>query len=353
MRTRSIVAMTLLSILAPATGRAATCTVTDARVIVRSYDLDGDVPVGGLALPVTVSEGTGGFSLDLTGFPDTTFTIVGVASELDFPAVSFAGTIDSAGNVAIPGVPVNLVTHFTPETATPIDVIATLSTGIATETVTGTDYATEGTPLDFTTGALALEGQGTVLSAPGTPGAITAGVRLVCPLAPIPNAASLPKGPTLAGATGKGKLGKTGATPPTGDTLTLTARLTPGAQAIDPSQADVFVRLRNAAGTDVLLARVKAGDLIHKGKKFVVADTDGTKLRLVKGRATSGEVAATVSGRLVLATAGKAMNLTLLVHGVDLTNATAGAGSVTVAVGTQSATDAVTVRKAGKKVAIR
>ena len=327
--------------------------VTDARVIVRSYDLDGAVPVGGLELPVTVSEATGGFSLDLSGFPDTTFTIVGVESEVDFPATTFPGTIDSAGNVVIPGVPVNLVTHFTPDTATPIDVTATLSTGIATETVTLTDYATEGTPLNFTTGVLTLEGQGTVLSAPGTPGAITAGVRLTCTLAPIPSAASLPKGPTLAGTTGKGKLGKAGATPPTGDTLTLNARLTPGAQAIDPSQSDVFVRLRDAAGTDVLLARVKAGDLIHKGKTFLVADPDGTKLRLVKGRATNGEVAATVSGRLVLATAGKAMKLTLLVHGVDLVNATAGAGSVTVAVGTQSATDTVTVRKTAKKVSIR
>jgi hypothetical protein len=352
MRTRWLTTVALLSVVVPASGHAATCTVTDARVIVRSYDLDGPVPVGGLGLPTTIAEATGGFSLDLSGFPDTSFTIVGVESEVDFPPTAVSGTIDSGGNVAIPGVLVNLVTHFTPD-PTPINPTITLSTGIATQTVTGADYATEGTPLDFTNGNLVLEGQAAIVDAPGTPGPITAGFRLACTLAPVPNAASLPKALTLAATRGQGKLGKTGATPPAGDTLMLGARLTPGAHPVDPTQADVFVRVRDAAGTDVVLARVKAGDLVRKGKKLLVVDTDGSKLRLVKGRLTTGGASAAVSGRLVLATAGKALKLTLLAHGVDLASATAGAGSVTVAIGDQSASDAVTLRKTAKRVTIR
>jgi hypothetical protein len=88
-----------LAVLCGGGAHAAVCTVTDARVLVRNFDLEGVLPISGFAIPVEIAESSGNFRMDFSDFPNTHFTIVGVDSEFDLPPQGFDGSLDASGNV--------------------------------------------------------------------------------------------------------------------------------------------------------------------------------------------------------------------------------------------------------------
>jgi hypothetical protein len=345
----------IVMLAAPAVAEAATCTVTDMRVTVTSFGLDGRLNVPGLTFPVTIDEQTGAFSMDMSGFPTTPFNII-IDNQLHFPASAiFAGTIDAAGNITIPDVEMDLQTDADP--LTPIVLTPTLSTGMRAIVISGKDYATVGTPLDFASGTFTLMGEGIVVNAPNANWNVSAGLKIQCTLSPIPTASALPKAPALAKAGGKGKLGATpGPTDTTivGDSLNLHATFTQGAEAADPATADVFVLIRDTAGAQVALLRVPSGTFTVKGKTLSVTDSDGSKLHVVTGRKTNaGGKTAPLSGALKLKRTKTGYKVTLTETGLDLSTLAAGIGSVTVGVGTFRATDAVAVTVKKSKVTLK
>ena len=292
--------------------RAAICTVTDAHVPVASQGL--------------------------TGRPGT---LIGVALPV---------TIDGAGNVVLPAVSVRFTTTVTPE---PIGALTTLTTGIASVTLSGVEYPSEGSPLDFSTGALRVAGQAALLSAPIV-GQVTTGFELACTLSPIPSQDALPRGNVVT-ARGTVKPASADAEGVAGDTLTLKATVKPGDTPFDPTQ-DVFVQVA-LAGTNLVLVRAPAGALTGSGKKLSASDDGGSTLHLVTGRKTVSNVSAPLSGSLVVVRAKKKITLKLVHTGADLaalTSATSGStATVTVGMGALAASDAVTVKPGKKKTVLR
>ena len=345
MRARGVLAIVIGFALAGVRAAAAgTCTISDLEVIVPSLGLAGTIGVTGLALPATVDEGTGTFSLDLTGFPNTHFEIV-VDNQLDFEPKVYTGTIDAAGNVFLPAVQMNLITVF--GGGFPVTVTPDATTGIETVKVTGTDYSTQGRALDFDTGTLTLEGEAFLVGPPGSPGDLATGLHLACTLSPIPDATKLPKGPVLTHASGKAKFAKPGGTGVVGDTLTKLALVfTPGATAVDPGQG-IFIQLRDGAGTNFLLVQAKAP---LKGKKALLVDKDvnGSTIGVVTGRRTNGADAAPLSGKLGVKQTKKALVITLREGGLDFSALAAGPAVVTVQVGGVAASFGLTVQKTAK-----
>jgi hypothetical protein len=331
-------ALLLLATLA----HAATCTVSELQVLVRSVDLFGTVAVAGLELPATIDEAAGTFGLDLSGFPNTHFDIV-VDNQLDFEPRTYGGTIDAAGNVFLPSVQMNLVTVFGGGGL----VVATpdLSTGIASVVVTGRDFATQGTALDFTTGLLVLEGHVPIAAAPGAPGALTVGARLACRLSPIPDRARLPRAGVLTRATGRATLASDG------DRLELVAKLAAGAMPLDFARG-LFVRLRDANQQDVMLMRA---DVTPSGRKTTVTDDteDGNTIRVVGGRRLSGSTLAALGGKVVVKQGKKGLTATISERGLDLAKLAAGNATVTVGVGALTASDTVTVRRTSRKLTFK
>jgi hypothetical protein len=293
-------------------------------------------------------EASGTFSADFAGLPVGAFQISGVENTIAVEPVTAAGTIDGAGNVALPPV----LVHFTTALAPGLDLAAMepLNTGLAAVTLSGRDYATEGAALDFATGALRLEGQGIVTNAPVV-GSATSGISIACTLAPVPAADALPAAPSLS-ARGAGKAGKPVAGEVVGDTLTLKAKLKNGAVPLDPTQ-DVFVRL-GASGADVVLLRAPAGTLVRKGKKLSASDADGSTLHVITGRKQEGNALAPVSGTLVLKESKKGFTVSLKETGVDLSAlAAAASATVTVGIGPIGASDQVTVKAGAKKTTLK
>lgn len=328
---------------APAWATTGTCTVSSATLLVLSQGFTRPLPgMVGYAIPVEITESTGAMSLDLTTFPGDTFDISGVNNSVTLQPGKVSGTLDRNGNVALPPVPV----HFTTDLAPGVDLGGpeALITGLSAVTVSGVDYLTEGSRLNFTTGVMRIEGQTVITNAPVV-GVASSGLGLECTLAPIPSASSLPKAPTMAVG---GKIQAGSGTGVVGDDLTLKAKIKNGAATIDPTQ-DVFVRI-NVGDTTVFLVRVPAGQLTQKGKKSSGFDTGGTTIRVLEGRKESGGVKADVSGSITIVRAKKATSLTLKHTGGDFTTlSTASSAQVTVAVGSATATDVITV-KGGKKI---
>ena len=352
MSTRALLAVVLglgLGLAGVRVAAAGTCTISDLEVIVPSLDLAGTPPVAGLALPATVDEATGAFSLDLTDFPNSHFEIV-VDNQLDFEPKVYTGTIDAAGNVFLPAVQMNLITVF--GGGATVTVTPDVTTGIETVKVTGTDYATQGRALDFSTGTLTLEGEAFLVGPPGSPGDLATGLHLVCTLSPIPDATKLPKGPVLTHASGKAKFAKPGGTGVVGDTLTKLALVfAPGAATVDPGQG-VFIQLGDGAGTNSLVVQAKAP---LKGKKAALVDKDvnGSTIGVVTGRRTNGTDAAPLSGKLSIKQTKKALVITLREGGLDFSALAAGPAVVTVQVGGVAASLPVTVQKTAKGVTFK
>ncbi len=330
---------------------AATCTVSAAQVLVKDSGFARPLPeMVGYQLPVDVDASTGAFHADFTAMPIGTFSISGVANALDLTAVgAVTGSIDASGNVSLPPVPVTFTTDLLP--GQPLTAMEFLTTGIEAVTLAGTDYATIGIPLDFTSGVVHLEGQGLVHNAPVV-GTSTSGFTMTCTLSPIPSQSSLPKAPTLA-AHGTGKPGKAAAAGTVvGDSLVVKAKLKNGKTPLDPTQ-DVFIRIANG-DTELVLLRSVAGTLTQKGKKLSGSDTDGSIIHVVTGRKSDGTNHAPVAGSFVIVQSKKGLTITAKESGVDLSQlATATSATVTVSVGGQTASDTATVKASPKKLVLK
>ena len=342
----------LASMVLPALAPAATCTVTEASVLVKDAGFERPLPeMVGYALPVDVVESAGTFNVDFSGLPAGSFDISGVDNTLKIEPLAVSGTIDAAGNVALTPV----LVHFTTALLPGVDLAAMepFTTGLAAVSLSGKDYSTEGAPLDFTTGALRLEGQGIVTNAPVV-GSATSGFSVTCTLAPIPSQAALPKAPKLV-AHGTGKPGASVGGTLAGDALALKAKLTKGATSFDATQ-DVFVRI-GLGGMDLVLLRVPAGTLGGSGKKRSVTDADGTLLHVLTGRKRDGNTLADVSGSLTLKESKKRFAVSVKESGVDLSAlATAPSGTtatVTIGIGAYSVSDTVTVKPGAKKTVLK
>ena len=347
---RLIAIGSILAMLAAAThAGAATCTVTEMRVLVKDGNFERPLPTTvGHAIPTTVNEADGTFQMDFTGFPRGTFDISGVDNAILMPAVTATGTIDAGGNVALPPVLISFTTALLPGVS--LDAMEPLNTGLAAIDLSGKDYVTEGAALDFATGKLRLEGQGVVLNAPVV-GTATSGVAISCTLAPVPSADALPTAPSLK-ARGTSKPGKPVEGTVVGDTVTVKGKITKGEGNFDPTQ-DIFVRI-GMPGANLLLLRVETGTLTQKGKKFSVTDEDGSAIHVVEGRKQEGNAVAALSGSLVIVEGKKSFNVTLKHTGGDLSSlATASSTGITVGIGPTSVSDPVTVKAGTKKTVLK
>jgi hypothetical protein len=345
----ALAAWTLLAVTPAA--RAATCTITASLVPVRSQGLSG-VPSSlvGVALPVTIDEAAGTFTVDFSGVAPAEFSLSGVSSNLELhKAGVVAGTIDGTGNVVLPNMFVGFTTEFTPE---PLGAPATLTSGLQAVSLAGVDYPTEGKALDFVTGTLKLAGQGIITNAPVI-AQVTTGFEVACTLAPVPSQDALPKGNTLV-AHGTVKPGTSDDGSVVGDTLSLKATVKLGATPLDPTQ-DVLVQVA-LAGESVLLIRAPAGALTG-GKKLVANDDGGSTLHVVTGRKSVSNRNAPVSGTLSVAVSKKKLVLKLTHTGGDLSALTGAASgtkaTIAIGMGPITASDEVTIKPGKKKTALK
>jgi len=328
----------------PAVAGAATCTVTQAFLLVKDQGVnEGDVallPMLGYPIPVEIDAASGAFRMDFTAVPDGVFSISGVDNSIvTKQAGMVTGRIDAGGNVALPSIPVNFTTDLLPGTV--LNTMELLTSGLAAVSKSGTDYVTEGIRLDFTTGSLTFAGQGLIFNAPVV-GTSTSGLVLGCTLAPIPAQADLPKAPTIA-AHAVVKPGDAG------DSMTLKGKLKNKPAAFDPATQDVFVRI-SMGTTEVLFVRAPAGTLVKKGKKFAVTDADDATVHVLTGV----KAGATVSSSLTLAESKKGFGLTLKQSGLDLAALAAGGSArVLVEVGAIPAEDDVAVKPGAKKTVLK
>src|SRR5262249_8870819 len=178
------------------------------------------------------------------------------------------------------------------------------------------------------------------------------GLSIVCTVDAIPAQTGLPAAPVLQKASGTGKNGKatTNGTV-NGDTLTMKGKLAASEGTLDFSGKDLFVRVPGMSeaqddGTvedHSILVRIPAGVLVAHGKKLAAKDTDGTMIRLVKGRKREGNGAAALSGSITVKQTKKGATIALKETGVDLSKLLFGASDVTVGLGALDANDAATV----------
>ena len=197
---RNLIRTFVIAALALAASRAyatpATCTITE-------LDVAGTFPffnVGavGLALPVDIgTDGT--FTLQRDAYtavypsPGLEFdTGFGPSGWLDWDSGPITGTIDSNGQVVLPNFGMRLWTDFA-ETGVPEqvgDVKASLQSGIQQRSVAGNPVLFFGEPVQAD-GTVRLVGTGLVTFQL----ALQTGTGLTCRLSPVPDLASLPKGP--------------------------------------------------------------------------------------------------------------------------------------------------------------
>jgi len=330
----------------------ATCTVTQLDVV-------GTFPfyrVGavGLVLPVDIDTATGRFTLQrdafTTPYPSPGFkfqTGFGPFGWLDWDPGPIDGTIDSNGQVVLPNFGMRFWTDFsTPNVAGLAgSMTPNLTTGIQAQSAANRYWLFFGRGLDTSSGSLRLEGTGLInFQLP-----LQTGTGLTCTLAPIPNLADLPKGPTLVSAKGKVKAGPAAHD----DELTLTAAVLNGARApvLDGSQ-DVLLRLKPASGPgEALNLLVLAGNFRVKGKKLSVQDGDGSLITAISDQPPTQDQPpapfATSGGSLVVKGSKKRTTFIYKVKGVE-TGQLTGAVDVTIGVGPRSASRQVTFTP-GKK----
>jgi hypothetical protein len=342
----------VLALAVPASGApvAGTCAVTGMKSVVRSLGLEFTInPPVDFSFAVSVDPATGSFAFDRTGWPPhyQFRTVSTVHGFLSLPQDTITGTIDAAGNVALPGFTMGLSTDLTDPESSLSPVPFVLGTGLGAAVLGVVSYVVQGTPLNFETGALTLEGHAPSLDAPTGP--TTSGLKIACTLAPVPT--GLPKAPALRPPSGKIKIGPDlPATPPAsgpvpGDTLKLKATLKRGAAALNAND-DVWIRLQDGTGAEVALLLVAKAALQAKGKTLTATDTDGTLIQVLVGRKKNAQVSADLGGKLVLKSSKKGVTLSLQESGLALGGLTA-SGTLNVQLGTQFATTAVTVKGTG------
>lgn len=351
--------------LLPARGRAlttGTCTAGPGGVVVESAGGFGAFPfapaITALPIPVIIDEQAGTFTMQTGGVPPLDFdTPAGIATLdlTDPPAVT--GTIDAAGNVALPRFPVRFILRIPGTSGIELATRPTLATAVQNVTLVDLDVATVGAPLDFATGRITLEGAEVIPNAPVIGQPVISGLRLACTLGPIPDRAALAQthaGARLERARGTIRIGappKAPSKPDKGDTLALAARwVAPGPP--DVATQNTFVQI-TAHGADVLRLLIAKGTFTTKGKSAIVRDKSGSTLDLLAGAKTpaaGGSVAG--GGTITLKTGAKGTDLVLKLQGLDL-GALAGAATVTLTFGPTAASIPVTVRGSGKTRQLR
>ncbi|HLK13150.1 MAG TPA: hypothetical protein VKW76_17365 [Candidatus Binatia bacterium] len=318
----------------------------------------------GFAMPVTFDETTGAFSMNqaawAAAFPngvgnDTGFG--GNATEiLSMPqAVTVTGTIDSAGDITLPGFPLTLGTAFCPPPNNSYPIVANFDSAPQFLTLGPAPVEVQGAALNFTTGQVSLKGAGLI---PGTcaTGPIITSVTMTCTLAPIPDRTKLPAPPTLTKVSGSGRIGKPlPATQPSkpakGDVLSLAAQLSPGGMSFDFT-ANVFLSLTGSNGKALVTVEIPAGSLSPKGKGYQVVDSSGTVIAVLAGQKANGAVLATTGGTVRFKRGKKGFALQAHLQGLDLSTLS-GAGQMAVAVGPYTATAPFTATGKGKSRRLR
>jgi hypothetical protein len=354
---RNLIRTFAIATLALAASRASatpgTCTITQ-------LDVAGTFPffnVGavGLALPVDIgTDGT--FTLQRDAYtsvypsPGLRFdTGFGPSGWLDWDSGPIVGTIDSNGQVVLPNFGMRLWTDFA-ETGVPAqvgDVKASLQSGIQQRSVAGNPVMFFGEPVQAD-GTVRLVGTGLVTFQL----ALQTGTGLTCRLSPVPDLASLPKGPKLKSSKGKIKIGPDATA--ADDEVTLTAVVAVGATppVLDGTQ-DVLLRLQGASG-EAMSVLAPGGKFSVKGKKLTLTDTDGSLIQGMRDQPHSADpdqqpapLPPTQGGSVVIKGSKKSVTLIFKLKGVDAAQLS-GTGQATVAIGSQTATRAATFVQ-GKK----
>lgn len=377
-------AVAALAVLHPLVGQAATgtCTITRCRQpTVNLGLLFVCSPAVGLPMPISFDETTGVFTMARDAWY-AEFGDVGAQFATGFGPDAFlrmyngteTGTIDANGNILLKDFDIeNSTSYQFPDCPTIPDTcpdypITQLdaATGVQVRVLSGKPYVMEGTPLNFTTGAVELNGSGFLQSAVGASGVTLSGLDITCTLNPIPDQTKLPAGATITKLGGKSKVDASAEGGDKGDKLTLKATLTPGAQPFDLSgAAPVIVRLGE------LTLVVRGGNATVKGRQLVVKRDDAckvkkgategvckadrvttcktfadceavAKLEVLSGQKAVESARSQVGGQLSIANGKKGATLNLKLQGLDLAALT-GAQELRVAVGTATARKAVTV----------
>lgn len=337
-----------------------------------------------LAMPVEFDETGGQFSMSRDAWYDM-FGELGAKYDVAGPTIhaylrmfdgSTPGTIDANGQIVMPEFPITSSTDYNcgpgcneddPTTfpAYPVPELDAM-TGLQVRVLAKKPYVIEGSPVDFATGMLRLYGVGFLSGAVGGGGTNLSGIDIRCTLAPIPTAANLPKGATIAKLAGKVKVDSTPTDGDKGDQLTLKATLAPGATAFDLTGASPFILRvggvtlvvqKNAfkvAGKKLLVKRDDTCK-VKKGETTGICKADGStsctkfsdcealaKLEVVEGQKAATGVRSQVGGQLAITNGKKGAAVVLKLQGLDLSTVT-GAQTVRVAVGRVNARKDVTV----------
>jgi hypothetical protein len=369
MRTTAVLlAVLLLLSAAPGPVRAGqgTCTITNL-ITIDDLDLPFPIPIAnGVAMPIEFDEAAGTFSMARDVWsaqfgPGGAPFLVGFGSIQGFIVMSAGnvqGTIDTAGNVTLPGFPMAFATDACMPRSPDYPIAPDLASQTQFTANLGRVFRLHGDPLDFNTGKLHLVGEDLIPAACLAPSGLLVGLDLTCTLTPIPDRTKLPQAPVIRKIAGKARIGNPlpaapPAKPDKGDLLALTTELVNWKAPIDAVGEDVYVRLAPLGdGPDFVMLRVPAGKFQPKGKKVVVRDADGTAIEVVTGHKKTDTVSAAFGGTITFVTGKKTTNVKLSILGLDLGALTAG-GTVTVAVGPRSATAPLTVRGSGKNRKLR
>ncbi len=358
-----LIALLALVLATPAAAApvAGTCTVsapTDMVSIAKGGAITINFPIVppvGFQFNVTIDASAGTFAFDRAGWPDHySYNTVGdtIHGFLTLPQDAVTGTIDGAGNVTLPNFGFTTSTDYcgTGPDECSLTASTTLTSGFLYATLSGTPYSTEGTPLDFVTGKLELQGAVPWPEAPG--GGSVTGLGITCTIAPIPT--GLPAPLTVA-PKGKIKMGpalpaQQPADPKTkvpGDTITLKTLLKKGGTALDPN-GDAWIELSDGTGKQLVLLYVAQTAFKAKGKTHVATDTDGLVIQVLNGWKKDAHAAATLGGKLVLKETKKGISISLQETGLDLSEFTGGV-KTTIQIGSQRAGASPAVTGTGTK----
>lgn len=369
MRTIPLLLGTLVALAAgPAVAATSgTCTITSVAASITAGG-PGNLPLppiavaNGLAMPVTFDETTGAFSMSRDVWANT-FGPLGGEAPTGFGPNDFlimapgtiTGTIDAAGDVTLPGFGFTFSTDACQPPKNSYPLLTNLDSGLQILTLGLTPVEVQGAALDFATGSVTLKGAD-VIPAPCLTSPLVSAMTLTCTLNPIPTQSKLPPPPALTKLGGLARIGKPlPSTPPSkpdkGDLLALSGTLKAGAAKLDFA-ADVFLRLADAGGNDLVLAEVPAGKLGRKGKGYQVTDSTGTVIEVLIGQKSSGAISSATAGTVRLTPGKKGMRLQARLQGLDLSGLT-GSGQATIAVGPYTATAPFTVAGKGKSRRLR
>ncbi len=318
----------LLTMAASRPARAGTCTLQPRGLSIFAVvpSAGGNFSFGGdtapFAIPMDV-DAQGTVTVTRDAIPDANIDTQGGPVTVKLAGQTVTGTLDAAGNMSLPGFNVDTLFGMLDLLTNP-----TLTTVPQVVNLRGTDYATQGVALDFTTGIVTLTGGDIVPDAPVVSEPVISGVRITCKLDPIPDQSRLPHAPTLMGLHGA-------ATGSAHDTLTFKASVAAKRPTVDLKHQDVVVRLLTGAGAEIVTVSSTvqtSQDGSNKTSRTLTVSTpkdkpapapDGAKLRIrgSKRRAT----------------------ITLRLPGVDL-SALDGAVKASVAVGPNAVTVSAVAR---------